>query len=157
MGRMAPDHKTISNFRTLNAAVIRKTCAQFVELCRRIGVLGGRCIAIDVSKLKAVNNRDRNFTPRKIALRISYLEQSAALYLEEVSRIDRREACEIRVTKVRHLEAKLKHVQAEVHRLNSIAEQLKDTPDGQISLTDPDARSMDYARSGPAFGDSLSA
>jgi len=142
MGRLAPDHKTIADFRTLNATAIRKTCAQFVELCRRIGVLKGGCVAIDGSKFKAVNNRDQNFTPRKIALRISHLEQSADRYLEEMARIDRQEARETRVDKVSHLEAKLKRVQAEVHRLNRIAEQLKDTADGQISLTDPDARSM---------------
>lgn len=142
MGRLAPDHKTIADFRTLNAAAIRKTCAQFVELCRRIGVLGGGCVAIDGSKFKAVNNRDRNFTPRKIALRISHLEQSAARYLEEVSRIDRQQAQESRFDKVTHLKAKLERVRGEVQRLNTIAEQLKDTPDGQISLTDPDARSM---------------
>ena len=142
MGRLAPDHKTISDFRTMNAKAIRKTCAQFVELCRRIGVLNGGCVAIDGSKFKAVNNRDQNFTSRKIALRISHLEQSATRYLEEMARIDRQEAREARVDKVRHLEAKLKRVQAEVHRLSSIAERLKDTDDGQISLTDPDARSM---------------
>ncbi|PRY77275.1 transposase [Yoonia maritima] len=142
MGRLAPDHKTLADFRRYNATAIKKTCAQFVELCRRVGVLGGGCVAIDGSKFKAVNNRDRNFTPRKIALRIGHLEQSAARYLEEMTRVDRQEAREIRVDKVRHLETKLKRVQAEVHRLNSIVEQLKDTPDGQISLTDPDARSM---------------
>jgi transposase len=142
MGRLAPDHKTIADFRRMNATAIRKTCAQFVELCRRLGVLKGGCVAIDGSKFKAVNNRDRNFTPRKIALRISHLEQSATRYLEEMARIDRQEARETRVDKVTHLEAKLKRVQAEVHRLNGIAEHLKDTADGQISLTDPDARSM---------------
>jgi len=141
-GRLAPDHKTIADFRTMNATAIRKTCAQFVELCRRIGVLKGGCVAIDGSKFKAVNNRDRNFTPRKIALRISHLEQSAARYLEEVARIDRQEAQETRFDKITHLKAKLEGVRGEVHRLNTIAEQLKDTPDGQISLTDPDARSM---------------
>lgn len=142
IGRLAPDHKTIADFRRMNATSIRKTCAQFIELCSRIGALKGGCVAIDGSKFKAVNNRDRNFTPRKIALRINHLEQSAARYLEEMARIDRQETRETRVDKVSHLEAQLKRVQAEVHRLNSIAEQLKGTADGQISLTDPDARSM---------------
>lgn len=141
-GRLAPDHKTIADFRRQNATAIKRTCAQFVELCRRIGVLGGGCVAIDGSKFKAVNNRDRNFTARKIALRISHLEQSAARYLEDVARIDRQEAQESRIDKVAHLKSKLERVRGEVHRLNIIAEQLKDTPDGQISLTDPDARSM---------------
>ena len=141
-GRLAPDHKTIANFRRQNATAIKKTCAQFVELCRGIAVLNGGCVAIDGSKFKVVNNRDRNFTPRKIALRISHLEQSVARYLEEMTRIDRQEAREARVDKVSYLKAKLERVRAEVVRLSGIAKQLKETPDGQISLTDPDARSM---------------
>jgi transposase len=142
MGRLAPDHKTIADFRRHNATAIKKTCAQFVELCRRIGVLGGGCVAIDGSKFKAVNNRDRNFTPRKIALRISHLDLSAARYLEEMARIDRQEKQVTRIDKATHLKAKLKRVRAEVSRLSGIAKQLKEAPDGQISLTDPDARSM---------------
>ena len=100
------------------------------------------CVAIDSSKFKAVNNRDQNFTPRKIALRISHPEQGATRYLEEMTRFDRQEARATRVDKVSHLEAKPKRVQAEVHRLSDLAEQLKDTVDGRISLTDPDARSV---------------
>lgn len=141
-GRLAPDHKTIADFRKTNALAIRKTCARFVELCRRIGVLGGGCVAIDGSKFKAVNNRDRNFTSGKIALRISHLEESANHYLDEMARIDRQEAQETHIDRVTHLKAKLDRVRSEVDRLSGIAQQLKDAPDGQISLTDPDARSM---------------
>ena len=79
-GRLAPDHKTIADFRRDNGPAIRKTCAQFVELCRRIGVLKGECIAIDGSKFKAVNNRDKNFTKGKIASRIAHLEASIDRY-----------------------------------------------------------------------------
>ena len=125
--RLAPDHKTIADFRRKNATAIKKICAQFVELCRRIGFLGGGCVAIDGSKFKAVNNRDQNFTARKIALRLSHLEQSAARYLEDVVRIDRQEALETRRDKVAHLKAKLERVRGEVHRFNVIAAQLKDT------------------------------
>lgn len=141
-GRLAPDHKTIANFRRLNAAAIRKTCARFVELCRRVGVLGGGCVAIDGSKFKAVNNRDRNFTSGKIALRIRHPEESASRYLDEMTRIDRQEVQETHIDRVTHLRAKLDRVREEVDRLSGIARQLKDTPDGQMSLTDPDARSM---------------
>lgn len=58
-GRLAPDHKTIADFRRDNGPAIRKTCARFVELCRRIGVLRGGCVAIDGSKFKAVNSEAR--------------------------------------------------------------------------------------------------
>ena len=141
-GRLAPDHKTIADFRKDNGPAIRQACARFVELCRQIGVLTGASVAIDGSKFKAVNNRDRNFTARKVKLRISHLEDSAARYLEEMTRVDRLEQSEAQVTKIEHLKEKLARVHQEVHRLEGIAGNLNDTPDGQISLTDPDARSM---------------
>lgn len=141
-GRLVPDHKTIADFRRDNSAAIRKTCARFVELCRRMGVLNGASVAIDGSKFKAVNNRDRNFTAGKIKLRISHLEDSAARYLEEMARTDRKEQSEIQLTKIERLKEKLTRVRQEVQRLESVANKLQNTPDGQISVTDPDARSM---------------
>ncbi len=90
-GRLAPDHKTIADFRRDNGSAIRKTCAQFVELCRRIGMLKGDCVAIDGSKFKAVNNRDKNFSKGKIASRTAHLIASIERYLDEMVRIDRQE------------------------------------------------------------------
>ncbi|MFV0410507.1 MAG: transposase, partial [Paracoccus sp. (in: a-proteobacteria)] len=95
-GKLMPDHKTISDFRRDNGPAIRKTCAQFVDLCWRIGVLKGDCIAIDGSKFKAVNNRDRNFTKGKIASRLAHLEADVERYIDEMVRIDRQEEGEVR-------------------------------------------------------------
>ena len=139
-GGLAPDHKTIADFRKDNGPAIRHACAQFVGLCRQIGVLTGASVAIDGSKFKAVNNRDRNFTARKVTLRISHLEDSAARYLEEMIRVDRLEQSEAQVTKIELLKEKLARVHQEVQRLEGIAGNLNDRPEGQISLTDPDAR-----------------
>ncbi|AQQ02875.1 IS1182 family transposase [Roseibium algicola] len=141
-GRLVPDHKTIADFRKDNGPAIRKACARFVELCRQIGVLASGTVAIDGSKMKAVNNRDRNFTSGKVKLRISHLEQSAARYLEEMDRTDRQETSGTKLRKVERLKEKLSRLRHEVQRLQGIANRLEDTPDGQISLTDPDARSM---------------
>lgn len=141
-GRLAPDHKTIADFRKENGAAIRKACAGFVELCRRAGVLVGGCVAIDGSKFKGVNHRDRNFTAGKVALRIAHLEESAGRYLAEMERIDRQEARQAQAPKVARIEEKLARIRQEVGRLDGIARQLEAAPDGQISLTDPDARSM---------------
>ena len=141
-GRLVPDHKTIADFRKDNGAAIRRVCARFVELARRVGVLSGGVVAIDGSKFKAVNHRDRNFTAGKVKVRISHLEESAARYLEEMARIDRQEAHQVHATKVARIEEKLARIRQEVRRLEGIAQQLDATPDGQISLTDPDARSM---------------
>ncbi|PTR15281.1 hypothetical protein C8J28_1141, partial [Cereibacter azotoformans] len=141
-GKLVPDHKTIADFRRDNAAAIRTTCAQFVELCRRIGVLKGDCVAIDGSKFKAVNNRDRNFTKGKIASRLTHLEADVARCINEMVRIDRQEEGEARAEKVAHLARRYGRIRREIERLKAMDKALADAPDGQISLTDPDARAM---------------
>ncbi len=141
-GRLVPDHKTIADFRKNNGPAIQLVCVRFVELCRCMGVLSGASVAIDGSKFKAVNHRDRNFTEGKIRLRISHLEASANRYLEEMARTDRKEQSEVQIGKIERMREKLVRVRQEVQRLEGIGKRLKDTPDGQISLTDPDARSM---------------
>ncbi|CAM3922147.1 hypothetical protein CESP606_16950 [Cereibacter sphaeroides] len=98
-----PDHKTIADFRRDNAVAIRKTCAQFIELCCRIGVLKGDCVAIDGSKFKAFNNRDCNFTKGKIASRLAHLEADVQRSINEMVRIDRQEESEARAEKMAHL------------------------------------------------------
>ncbi len=150
-GRLAPDHKTIADFRRDNGSAIRKTCAQFVELCRRIGVLKGDCVAIDGSKFKAVNNRDKNFTKGKIASRIAHLEASIERYLKEMVRIDRQEEGEARAEKVANLAQRSDRIRQEIQRLQDMDRALKDAPDSQISLTDPDARSMATSARGSGF------
>ncbi|MEO1282926.1 MAG: transposase, partial [Pseudomonadota bacterium] len=70
LGRLIPDHKTIAEFRRNNGPAIRRTCARFIELCRQIGLLAGASVAIDGSKFKAVNNRDRNYTANKMKRRM---------------------------------------------------------------------------------------
>jgi transposase len=141
-GRLVPDHKTIADFRRDNGPAIRRICAAFVELCRRIGVLKGDCVAIDGSKFKAVNNRDRNFTSGKIASRIAHLEASVERYIDEMVRLDRREEGEVRAEKVANLGRRYARIRNEIQRLQSMERALEEAPDGQISLTDPDARAM---------------
>jgi transposase len=138
-GRLVPDHKTLADFRRQNGPAIRKTCAKFVDLCRRIGVLKGECVAVDGSKFKAVNNRDRNFTKGKIASRLAHLEVEVGRYIEEADRIDRQETGAARAA---HLTGRYHRIRQEIERLLAMDEALADAPDGQISLTDPDARAM---------------
>jgi transposase len=141
-GRLAPNHKTIADFRRDNGPGIRRTCAQFVELCRRIGVLKGACIAIDGSKFRAVNSRDRIFTKGKIANRIADLEADAGRYIAEMVRVDRQEEGEVRAEKVAHLAKRYGRVRQHIQHLQAMDRALADAPDGQISLTDPDTRAM---------------
>lgn len=141
-GRLVPDHKTIADFRRTNGSAIRRTCAQFVELCRRIGVLNGDCVAIDGSKFKAVNSRDRNFTRGKIASRIAHLEASIERYIDEMVQIDRQDEGEVRAEKVSNLGRRYGRIRQEIQRLQALGRAVEAAPDGQISLTDPDSRAM---------------
>jgi Transposase domain (DUF772) len=94
LGRLAPDHKTIADFRKDNGGAIKKVCARFVELCRRMGLLSKASVAIDGSKFKAVNNRDKNFTSAKIERRRKQLEESVSRYLSQHDTADRQDPSE---------------------------------------------------------------
>ncbi len=148
-GRLAPDFKTIADFRRDNGEAIRKVCKEFVLLCRRMKLFTDGIVAIDGSKFKAVNNRDKNFTDRKLQARIEQLEDSIKRYLVELDRADR-DATAVLPSRVAHLKEKIAKVRQQMQALEVIGEQMKASEDGQISLTDPDARSM--ATSGRGTG-----
>ena len=150
LGRLAPDHKTIADFRKDNGAAIKKVCGQFVELCRSLGLLSQASVAIDGSKFKAVNNRDKNFTAAKVEKRRTQLEESVARYLAQLDTADRQEPSESIELKKTHLKEKLEKLQSEMQKLEAIEQQVLASPDKQISLTDPDSRSM--ATSGRGSG-----
>src|SRR6516162_775324 len=150
LGRLAPDHKTISDFRKDNGAAIKKVCGQFIELCRSLGLLLKASVAIDGSKFKAVNNRDKNFTQGKIEKRRTQLEESVARYLAQLDTADLQEPSESIELKKTHLKEKLEKLKSEMQKLESIERQVLASPDKQISLTDPDSRSM--ATSGRGSG-----
>ena len=79
-GRLAPDFKTIADFRRDNGEAVRRVCHEFIELSRQIGLFGDAVVAIDGSKFKAVNNRDKNFTERKLKARLQQLDESVERY-----------------------------------------------------------------------------
>jgi transposase len=150
LGRLVPDHKTVADFRKDNGGAIRKVCAHFIELCREMGLLVNASVAIDGSKFKAVNNRDRNFTLAKVERRRAQLEESVARYLSQLDTADRQEPSEALATKVMRLKEKLAKLAEEMRRLNGLEARMLAAPDQQISLTDPDSRSM--ATSGRGSG-----
>ena len=147
--RLAPDFKTIADFRKDHGLAIRGVGREFIVLCRRLGLFSEALVAIDGSKFKAVNNRDKNFTDHKLKARIAQIEESIGRYLTELDRADRAPSVvtEARVTR---LKEKMVAAKAHIQKLQQIGEQLQTAPDGQISLTDPDARSM--ATSGRGTG-----
>jgi transposase len=148
-GRLMPDFKTIADFRKDNGEAIRRVCREFVELSRQIGWFSEAVVAIDGSKFKAVNNRDKNFTPHKLQARKKQLEESIARYLDDLDRADRDPAT-TPPARVTQLKEKIAAVKAHMRKLRTIERQMLQTPDQQVSLTDPDARSM--ATSGRGTG-----
>ena len=140
-GRLAPDFKTVADFRRANGAGIRNVCRRFVQLCRDLKLFTQAIVAIDSSKFKAVNSRDRNFTPNKIERRQQQIEESIRRYLEALETADRTQPVEVDA-KTERLREKIKTLREQMRRMDTIREQLKATPDEQISETDPDARSM---------------
>jgi transposase len=150
LGRLVPDHKTIADFRKDNGPAIGKVCARFVDLCRKMGLLTKASVAIDGSKFKAVNNRDRNFTSGKVERRRAQLEESVARYLSQLDTADRQEPSDVLALKTARLKEKLVKLESEMLRLAAYEALMRASPDQQISLTDPDSRSM--ATSGRGSG-----
>jgi transposase len=150
LGRLIPDHKTVADFRKDNGRAIREVCARFVELCREMGLLAKASVAIDGSKFKAVNNRDRNFTRAKVERRRMQLEESVARYLSQLDTADRQEPSEVLAAKTTRLKEKLVKLGEEMRRLEELEARMLAAADQQISLTDPDSRSM--ATSGRGSG-----
>jgi hypothetical protein len=148
-GRLTPDFKTIADFRRDNGAAIRSACAQFVVLCRQFNLFTRAVVALDGSRFKAVNNRDKNFTVAKVAKRIEQVEASIARYLTALDRADRQDDDVAEARTVR-LTEKIEGLRRQMLSLKAMGEQVEASPDKQVSLTDPDARSM--ATSGKGTG-----
>ena len=140
-GRLAPDFKTIADFRKDNGKAIRKVCSEFVGLCRKLNLFTQALVAIDGSKFKAVNNRDKNFTAAKMKLRMEAVEKSIARYFVKLDKADQQAPSVAEAETVR-LQDKISALKEEMQRLQALETQMLETPDKQISLTDPDSRSM---------------
>jgi len=141
LGRLAPDFKTIADFRKDNGDAIKEVCAEFVLLCKRMNLFSETEVAIDGSKFKAVNNADRAFSKAKIKRRRENIDESIERYLEGIAKADRQDTKESRNTKVQ-LKERLAKVKEEANRLELLEKELLETPDKQLSLTDPDSRIM---------------
>jgi len=148
-GRLAPDFKTIANFRKDNGKAIRLVCREFVMLCRKLNLFAEAFVAIDGSKFKAVNNRDRNFTKAKLKRRLQQIDESIERYLGQIASADRQETSVVK-DKMQRLEDKIAALKKDMARLEKLEVRMLEAADQQISLTDPDARSM--ATSGRGTG-----
>ena len=140
-GRLMPDFKTIANFRKDNGKAIRRVCRQFIVLCRELNLFTQALVAIDGSKFKAVNNRDKNFTSGKMKRRVASINESIERYLRAMDTADRAEP-EVAALKKGRLQEKIEALKQQMEQLKAIEAQMNASPDKQVSLTDPDARSM---------------
>ena len=148
-GRLTPDFKTIADFRRDNGPAIRAACARFLVLCRQFNLFTRAVVAIDGSKFKAVNNRDKNFTVAKVAKRIEQVEASIERYLTALDHADRQDN-DVAEAKAARLKEKIEGLRRQMQSLKEMERQVEVAPDKQVSLTDPDARSM--ATSGKGTG-----
>ncbi len=148
-GRLAPDFKTIADFRKDTGEAIRLVCREFVMLCRKLNLFSQAFVAIDGAKFKAVNTRDKNFTKAKLKRRLQQIDESIDRYLNQIASADRQES-EVSAHKSQRLKDKIELLKQEMDRLKKLEVRLLAEPDQQISLTDPDARSM--ATSGRGTG-----
>jgi transposase len=140
-GRLAPDFKTIANFRKDNGKAIGKVCRQFIVLCQQLDLFSDAVVAIDGSKFKAVNSSDRNFTDAKLKRRMAEIEANISRYLAELDTADRQEPATAKSKSVR-LNDKIAALKSQMETLKEIEAKLIETGETQISLTDPDSRSM---------------
>jgi transposase len=146
-GKLAPDFKTIADFRREHGAAIQAACRRFVVICRNLGLIAGGTVAVDGSRFRAVNARDRNFTPVTIQRRMEQVNASIERYLGMLDTADRQEsdAGELRTAR---LTTRLGELRRQMRELEAMEQAVAATPDRQISLTDPDARAMASAGTG---------
>jgi transposase len=140
-GRLMPDFKTIADFRKDNGKAIRRVCREFIELCRIMGFFTQAIVAIDGSKFKAVNSKDRNDTRASMKRRIARIEQHIERYLSLLDEADKEEPSS-QDMKVPEIEEKIASLKARMKRLKQCEREVLAHPDKQLSQTDPDSRLM---------------
>jgi hypothetical protein len=140
---LKPDFKTIADFRRDNGPAIRSVCRRFVALCRNLQLLGENPVAINGSKLKAANNREKNFTHERLQRRMPAIDKGIARYLAELDRADRQSAetgVPVPASKVAELTGRIETLKARMQSLDALEAKLVASGENQISLSDPDAR-----------------
>jgi len=143
LGKLAPDFKTIADFRRDNLTAIKRVCREFTLLCRKLELFGGELVAIDGSKFKAVNNRRRNFNERRLTVAIKALDEKISTYLDSLEQQDRaEESDDPPPPSAADLRAKIQTLQERKAKYQGLQAGLKGSGEKQVSLTDRDARSM---------------
>ena len=150
-GRLMPCFKSIAAFRKDNRQAIRQVCLEFVGVCRELQLFSATLVAIDGSKFKAVNSRDKNFTRRSVKLRIKKTQANIDRYLAMLDAVDAEEP-EIAAVTATELKQKIASMEAKMDELKGYEAEVEAHPDKQVSVTDPDSRSMKKAGGGSTVG-----
>jgi transposase len=150
-GRLMPCFKSIAAFRKDNRQAIRRVCVEFVGVCRELELFSATLVAIDGSKFKAVNSRDKNFTRRSVKIRIKKTQANIDRYLAKLDAADKEEP-EIAAVTATELKQKIATMEAKMDELKDYEAEVDAHPDQQVSVTDPDARSMKKAGGGSTVG-----
>lgn len=141
MRKLRPDFKTIADFRKDNAQGIKKICREFTLWCKRLELFGGELVAIDGSKFRAVNSSKRNFTEKKLRRMLKELDGKIDQYLKALDRQDQQEAGQ-RGLSPEQLKDKIEQYQQRRTQYEQIKSNLEQSEESQVSLTDPESRSM---------------
>jgi Transposase DDE domain/Transposase domain (DUF772) len=139
---LKPDFKTIADFRRDNRAAFKPIFREFVLLCRQLDLFGRELLAVDGTRLKAVNNKDRNFTRASLEQFIRKADERLAEYLRRLDEGDVQEGGTGSSSRVPNLAEKIAAIRSKRDRLRSLLESLDRSGESQISLTDPDSRAM---------------
>jgi len=139
--KLTPDFKTLANFRRNNRKAIREVCRAFTQFCRDLDLFSRDLVAIDGSKFKAVNSRGRNFTDRKLQQALKDIDQKIEAYLDELDANDAQEP-EERKLSAEELKEKIKLLKERMKNYKGLQRLLDESDQSQISVTDPDSRSM---------------
>lgn len=143
LNNLAPDDKTISDFRKNNKKAVISTFKQFSMLCHEMGLIGKEIVAIDGSKFRACNSRHKSYTKKKIEKMLAHYEESAKKYIELLEQSDKED---IAPADLKNLNAKLEKAMHRINELNELAVEIAEK--GVISITDPDARHMSVSNNG---------
>jgi len=141
LSKLTPDFKTIANFRKDNKESLKRVCKEFIMLCKKLELFGGETIAIDGSKFKAVNSKKRNFSKEKLKKRIKEIEKRVEEYLKELDANDQEES-EVKDLSAEELKIILEELKKRKDKYEELLQELEDSGENQVSLTDKDARAM---------------
>lgn len=149
LNNLKPDFKTIADFRKENRKVLKNLFKKFSYLCNELGLYGKEIIAVDGSKFRANNSRRKNYTKRKVKKQIAYYEESAKKYIELLENCDQSEGEEkVKFTK-EEITKKIAKAQERIKELDGLQKQIE--KEGEISITDPDAKHMSVSNNGNRY------